>query len=240
MLRYGTRPMSAAGERRLMGEGRGPMTRRREQLVNIIEGQSSSVPPALQRLIGKADAPPDLRAAVEKAVLEGGILPLDDVAPYWRSNFTYIDPVDGQLYFGKLPPEILAPLIAQQLLIDNPGTMQSMVGTVRRAMEVYSQTGPTGRMLARHRITKEPIWVDESGTPYDYEPSATYDEAIKEYYESKGERIPKAKYRESGLTRPSADQTSMMDPSMDPYMEMFPGLQRRMAPAASPLGSLIG
>jgi len=216
------------------------MTRRREQLVNIIEGKSASVPKALQRLIGKEDADLDLRAAVEKATVEGGIFPLDEVAPYWRGNFQYIDPVDGQLYYGKLPPEILAPLIAQQLLIDNPGTIKSMLGTVRRAMEVYSHTEPTGRVLARHRRTKEPIWLDESGVPRNYRPTPSYDKKIKEFYESRGLPIPEIKYRESGLDRPGADQTSMMLPSMDPSMEMFPGLQRRMAPATSPLGSLIG
>lgn len=231
MLRYGTRPMSAAGERRLMGEGRGPMTRRREQLVNIIEGQSASVPKALQRLIGNKDAAPDLKAMVERAAVEGGILPLDEVAPYWRGNFTYIDPSDGQLYYGKLPPDILAPLIAQQLLIDNPGTMQSMVGTVRRAMEIYEQVEPSGRALK---------YMDESGAPQTFSPSKPYMEQIIEFYRSQGQPIPEIQMRESGLKRPGADQTSMMDPSMDPYMEMFPGLQRRMAPAASPLGSLIG
>lgn len=219
MLKYGTAAnMPASVERKMLNEGRTPLNRRREQLVNIIDGKTQSVPKALQRLIGDESTPADIRTTIEQAASGGGVLPLDEVAPYWRAHFTYRDPVDGQMYMGQLPPEILSPLIAQQLLIDNPGTMQSMVGAVQRSMQIYQQAPPSGRALE---------FLDENGSPRAFTPSKPYLMQIIEQYNQSGSPIPPIKSRPDGLKRPGAEEFSVSQP-------------RFQQSQFSPLASLVG
>lgn len=180
--------MNASLERSIMGEGRSPLDKYRELVYKVLEGEYKDAPKALRGLIGEGRparkrklregevAPPDPLsmltpeqrvAATEnlRHLLEqGGILPLDDMAAYWRGIYEYTDPADGQKYFGHLSPEIVARFIAQQLVMDNPHDIARLIPVVERSMKAYDMIPASGKALE--------YFIEANGNPRVFLPAS--------------------------------------------------------------------
>jgi hypothetical protein len=117
---------------------------------------------------------------VNRAIEAGGIYPLDENASYWRGNFLFLDPDDGNVYYGRLTPGVLARTIAQQLLQDTGKNMRGLTAMVRRSMEVYEKLPPT-KAAAQFMVEKDGKLV-----PRTISPSKTYMDAMVKSFTDKG------------------------------------------------------
>lgn len=194
-------------ERRTMvAKGRGALTRAREQLTSIIDGKSKFIPTVLRQsgaraTAGLSDAPAKgqsfdpwasvpskyrsirKRTALEfvqRALEQGGIFPLDEKAGYWRGKFIFHDPEDGNVYYGRLTPGVLARTISQQLVQEDPARFRILKDMIRRSMEVYERLPPTKQAAQ---------FLDETGAPRAIRPSKTYLDALAKIFQDKGQEF---------------------------------------------------
>lgn len=114
---------------------------------------------------------------VARAIEQGGIYPLDENASYWRGKFVFLDPDDGNVYYGRLTPGVLARTISQQLLQDSGKSLQALTDMIKRSIQVYERLPPT-KAAAQ--------FVDEKGAPRTVAPTKTYMKAIEQYFEERG------------------------------------------------------
>lgn len=237
LIDYGTSGnMNASLERSIMGEGRSPQAKYRELVHKVMSGEHKAAPKALRGLVDGRPAPdaaaagprdpmagmsPQDRVAasgkLQNLLDQGGILPLDEMAGYWRGIYTYIDPADGKYYMGHLSPELLSRLIAQQLLIDNPHDIARLIPVVARSMEAYDMVPPSGKALE---------FYNENGMPRIMQPSGEYLKTMGEELQRRG-IPPKPEVRLRGM--PTTNQVSSTTPrfSQDQFR-------------ASPVSTLIG
>jgi len=117
---------------------------------------------------------------VNRAIEQGGIYPLDENASYWRGNFMFLDPDDGNVYYGRLTPGVLARTIAQQLLQDTGKNLRGLTAMIRRSIEVYERLPPT-KAAAQFLVEKDGKLV-----PRTMSPSKTYMDALVNSFTSKG------------------------------------------------------
>jgi hypothetical protein len=190
--------------RSMLATGRGKLTRLREQLESIVEGKTKFIPTVLRErraLSDLSDKPADPKAPakfdpwaavepkyrairkqtgmefVQRMLQQGGIFPLDEHASYWRGKFLFLDPDDGNVYYGRLTPGVLARTIAQQLVLENPAKFRQLTDMVRRSMEVYE------RLPATEAASQ---FLDQNGAPRAIAPTKTYLNTLVQLFESQG------------------------------------------------------
>lgn len=259
IMRYGTSASNnPALDRSIRAEDRGALTKLREQAIRTIEGEASGVPDVLAGLMDSkkiratrtrktgtgwesyddpvATMTPEARAAaaetLQRAVNQGGILPMHALAPWSTARYVMQMPDGNKLYF-KLRPEHVSRLMAQTMLIDNPETIQSMTPAVQRSMEVYDQIDATGR--ARD-------FLDESGEPQYIQPTQKFLKALFDLNQNEGVPLPEM--------YPMPEDVPMESMMPNPQAIMGPDLSGQtsaMAPRfqqeqflRNPVASLIG
>jgi hypothetical protein len=203
--------------RRFLAQGRGRLTRFREQLANILDGKSKFVPKVLrdrsarateglvdqpaEAAAGKpnkerydpwADVPTKYRAIrkqnalefVQRSIQQGGIFPLDEEVPFWRGKYLFYDPDDGEVYFGRLTPNVLARTIMQMAEDTDPNTFARVKEMVRRSMEVYERLP----IYARDKAGRLK-YADESGAPRLMPPTTNYMKSLQTFMEKQGKEF---------------------------------------------------
>lgn len=133
--------------------------------------------PSKYRAIRKANA----IEFVQRMVKQGGIFPLDEEVPFWRAKFLFYDPDDGNVYFGRLTPGVLARAIMQMAEDTNPNVYRQLKDTVRRSMEVYERLP----IWARDKPSRLK-YADESGAPRLIAPTTNYMKSLEDMFEQQG------------------------------------------------------
>lgn len=206
--------IKAHERRRFLAQGRGRLTRFREQMANILDGKSKFVPkvlrdrparateglvdqpaeaaggkPKKERYDPWADVPSGDRATrksdamefVQRAIQQGGIFPLDEEVPFWRGKYLFYDPDDGEVYFGRLTPNVLARTIMQMAEDTDPNTFARVRDMVRRSMEVYERLP----IWARDKAGRLK-YADESGAPRLMPPTINYMKSLQTFMAKQG------------------------------------------------------
>lgn len=161
-----------------------------------------------------------------------------DRTPYWRrEDFLLPDPVTGELFYGPMPAEHLANLIAQQLGRNDPYYIKNLVPYVAQAMMMMQGTpAPTAKQkpYGPARTTNTPA----------------YEATLVDYYKKRGvQPMPKIQLHPSlerriNTVAPVEDvpqvmpEASPVTPAMDTSSMMRPGMRGRGR--FNPLTSLIG
>lgn len=194
------------------------------ELVESVMAGNRTVPERLLRVMNSKDADPSLRAQIDMARLNGGILDLDKLARYWRKD-DYIAPdmMDNNLYIGQLPPEIQATLLAQQLRNNDPQYIARLIEPVQRSMDLLNLfPAPPLRGGARPQKPLPP-----------FKPNKAWMKGVEEWYRNRGiNKIPLDDLRTRPGRKPAAPDmtdTGMMQEEL-PYQRF----------RSNPLASLIG
>ncbi len=167
---------------------RGRSARATEGLVDQ-PSEAAGGKPKKERYDPWADVPSGDRATrksdamelVQRAIQQGGIFPLDEEVPFWRGKYLFYDPDDGEVYFGRLTPNVLARTIMQMAEDTDPNTFARVREMVRRSMEVYERLP----IWARDRAGRLK-YADESGAPRLMQPTINYMKSLQTFMEKQG------------------------------------------------------
>lgn len=140
--------IGAVGGKRRQGisEGRSQVSVGSQAITRAVMGQSKAVPQNVRQLAADPRAPEFVRDLVRGAE-EGnlGLIDLDQVAPFWRGRFQYVD-IDGTPTMGRLSPETLSELLRQMFQYDSEIVLLPAVERSMRAQELAIPGGrPTGK-----------------------------------------------------------------------------------------------
>lgn len=216
-------------DRPIINRERSPLAKNSAAIEAATYGESP-LPRRLEQILADHTANSTLRDQIAEAKQRGTILDLDKLAPWWR-NETMIAPHldDLGLWQGQLPPEILATLIRQSMLDNDPKSIARLVDPVRQSMNLLNQIDPSAaniRALYRWRRGQSP-------EPRIFRPNASWAEAVNNFY------------RHHGVPVPAPQVKPVINPKNIPQLNQSGSLRlpSRLAPTpyrTNPLTSLIG
>lgn len=228
-------PRGTVGDRRLINRERSALAKNAAAIEAATYGESP-LPPRLDKTLNDPTASPLLRGLIEEGRDRGMILDLDRLAPWWR-NETMIAPhlQDLGMYKGQLPPEILATLLRQSMLDNDPRQIARLIEPTRQSMNLLNQLEPSAantRALYQWRRGKagQPAPPPE---PRIFTPNGLWAEAVRNFYQHHQVPMPpvQAKPRISEKNIPKLNQSGML---------RLPANVGSTAYRTNPLTSLIG